>query len=141
MIFSSKKIKIDDRAGLQVGNTEVERVESFCYLGVHLDEHLKFEKQTNHTIRKVSDKLYQLRKVRQYLTHKAALLIYKNMILPILEYGDIYMTSASKENKKKLQTLQNKALKCALNKQPRYDTKELHKEAKISKLKTRRKIT
>ena len=54
-----------------------------------------FEKHLNHTIRKVSDKLYQLRKVGQCLTSKAALLISKNMILPILEYGDLYMTSAS----------------------------------------------
>ena len=33
-------------------------------------------------------------------------MIYKNMILPILEYGDVFIHSASKETRKKLQVLQ-----------------------------------
>ena len=42
--------------------------------------------------------------------------IYKHMILPILEYGDIFLHSATQKIRKKLQTLQNKALRCALGK-------------------------
>ena len=83
---------------------------------------------------------YKLKKLRKFQTQKAALLIYKNMILPILEYGDIYMASATKENRKKLQTLQNKALKCALNKEKLYGTREVHAKANIAKLVVRRKI-
>ena len=83
---------------------------------------------------------YLSKKLRHLLTIKAALLIYKNMILPILEYGDIFTMAASQENRKKLQTLQNKALRCALNKDRRYSTKDLHAEAKLSKLKLRRKL-
>ena len=60
------------------------------------------------------------------------------MILPILEYGDIYHMSAKLELRKKIQILQNRALKCALGRDKRYNTKMLHKEAKIEKLKTRR---
>ena len=61
------------------------------------------------------------------------------MVLPVVEYGDIYLSSASKENKKKLQTLQNWALQCALNKEKRFSTKALHAEAKIELLKVRRR--
>ena len=60
------------------------------------------------------------------------------MILPIVEYGNIYMTSTTKENRKKMQILQNKALKCALKKDKKYNTKGLHTEAGIDTLKTRR---
>ena len=40
---------------------------------------------------------------------------------------------------KKLQVIQNKALRCALNHAPRFDTTELHAEAKLKKLKHRRR--
>ena len=104
-----------------------------------LDENLTFDAHVKSVISKVSAKVFQLKKLRQYLTPKSALLIYKNMILPIIEYGDIYLYSASQENRKKLQTLQNKALRCALQKDKYYDTKALHNEAKLQKLKLRRK--
>ena len=81
---------------------------------------------------------YQLKRLRYLLSDKAALMIYKNMILAIVEYGNIYMTSTLKKNRKKLQTLQNKALKCALKKDKKYNTKVLHAEANIDLLRVRR---
>ena len=62
------------------------------------------------------------------------------MILPVLEYGDIFLHSASQKIRKKLQTLQNKALRCALNKEKYTETNVLYGEAKILKLKERRHI-
>ena len=94
----------------------------------------------NLIIKKVTNKIYQLTKMRCFLTKKAALLTYKNMILPILEFGDIFLHSAPHKVRKKLQTLQNKALKCALEKDKLYGTNELHSQAKILKLKERRHV-
>ena len=140
MIFSSKNILEEEgRAHLKIDGENVERVKSYSYLGVTLDEHLTFDPHVKGIISKVSDKVFQLRKIRQYLTDRAALLVYKNMILPMIEYGDIYVSAASKENRKKLQVLQNKALKCALRKEQRYDTIALHNEAKLQPLRIRRK--
>ena len=42
-------------------------------------------------------------------------MVYKGMLLPLLEYGDIFLVSASVCNRKRLQFLQNKGLRCALN--------------------------
>ena len=139
VIFSTQEVQ-DPRAKLKVRDMQIERVNKFSYLGVILDQHLSFDSQAKHTINRVSAKVCQLRKMKRFLTNKAALLVYKNMILPILEYGDIYLMSASKENRSKLQKLQNKALKCALDKEKRYNTTALHKEAKLDKLRFRRKF-
>ena len=141
MIFSNKKEKDLEKQSisLKIDNTQKQRVRTFTYLGVVLDEQLTYEAHIKQTISRVSAKLYQLRRIRQYVTDRAALLIYKNMILPILEYGDLYMHSANMEHRKKLQTLQNRALKCALNRDKRYSTKLLHSEARILKLNLRRK--
>ena len=57
------------------------------------------------------------------------------MILPLMEYSDIYFYSARKESRKKFQRLQNKALKCALGKNKQFNTDDLHREAKLDKLK------
>ena len=139
IIFSASKID-HDHLNLTVGDTEVQQVSQFSYLGVILDEHLTFKNHAQHTINRVSAKVYQPKKMRKFLSIRAALLIYKNMILPILEYGDIFLLSAPKKLRSSLQKLQNKALKCALGKDKRYNTNTLHKEAKLLKVKHRRKI-
>ena len=76
--------------------------------------------------------------MRYFLNTKAALLVYKNMILPMLEYGDIFMVGATAENRKKLQVLQNKGLRCALKKEKNSSVSELHSEGKVMRLKYRR---
>ena len=141
MFFGSKaKIESTDLPNLRINDNIIQRAKTYTYLGIKLDEQLSLDTQAQAVIRKVSTKIYQLTKMRPFLSKKAALLVYKNMILPILEYGDIFIHSASKKSRKKLQTLQNKALKCALSKDKLYNTENLHNEAKLLKLKDRRHV-
>ena len=72
------------------------------------------------------------------MSTKAALLVFKGMLLPIVEYGDIFLYATSVENRKRLQILQNKGLRCALGKGIETSTAELHVEANLLKLKYRR---
>ena len=65
-------------------------------------------------------------------------MVYKSMLLPLLEYGDVLVMAASVENRKRLQTLQNKGLRCALNKNSGYSSDEVNKEAGLQKLNVRR---
>ena len=64
----------------------------------------------------VSGKLKQFQRMRSFLTVNAAILVYESMLLPILEYGDVFLSAATVINKKRLQTFQNKGLGCALGK-------------------------
>ena len=139
MIFSTKKVE-DTHDKLKTSQAQLGKVSSFTYLGVRLDQHLTFDNHAQYIINRVTSKVYQLKKMRRFLSRKAALLVYKNMILPIIEYGDIYLSATSKENRNKLQKLQNKALKCALGRDKRYNTRKLHAEAKILPLARRRKL-
>ena len=68
----------------------------------------------------------------------APISIYKNRILPILEHGDVLLVSAKARYKKKMQILQNKALKRALGLDPFTDTDEVHAAATINTLAQRR---
>ena len=139
MFYGSKaKINSIDLPEFYINGQPIDRAKTYTYLGIKLDEQLSLDIHANLLIRKVSNKIYQLSKIRSFITKKAALMIYKNMILPILEYGDVFIHSASKETRKKLQVLQNKALRCALSKEKLFPTDELHVEAKLLKLKDRR---
>ena len=141
MFFGSKtKINSTTLPELSIDGTPLQRVQTYTYLGMKLDEQLSLETHANSVIKKVANKLYQLTKIRYLVSKKAALLIYKNMILPLMEYGDIFLHSASQKIRKKLQVLQNKALRCALAKDKYTKSDDLHKEGKILKLKNRRHI-
>ena len=72
------------------------------------------------------------------LPTKAAVLVYKNMILAMLEYGDIFLVGATAESRKKLQILQNNGLRCALDRDKYASAADLHDEARLLRLKTRR---
>ena len=60
------------------------------------------------------------------------------MILPIIEYGDIFLVGATAANRKKLEILQNKGLRCALNRDRDSSVKDLHIIAGLQRLKGRR---
>ena len=139
MIFGSKLTlaKIKD-VTLKVNGVDLERVFQYNYLRITLDPGLNFDKHVSKLIGRVSDKINQLRRMRMFLNTEAAMLVYKNMILPILEYGDIFIMAATKENRDKLQTLQNKALRAALQVDKNYDTDLLHLDVKLPRLKVRR---
>ena len=66
-------------------------------------------------------------------------MVYKNMLLSIIEYGNIFLSASSVDNRKRLQTLQNKGLRCALNESlGSATTDELHSKAGLLRLKYRR---
>ena len=141
MVFgSSASLKSLPEFGVTFNQVPLQTVTSYKYLGVELDNKLNYDKHVQKLISQVSGKLKQFRRMRCFLNSTAAMLVYKNMLLPIIEYGDILLTACSFENKRRLQVLQNKGLRCALNK-PRDDftsTADLHDEAHILKLKYRR---
>ena len=103
-----------------------------------LDSQLNYKLHVNRMVSNVSGKLKQLRRMRSFLDTRAAVLVYKSMMLPLLEYGDIFLSATTIEKRNKLQVLQNKGLRCALNKDARECSDDIHEEAKIHKLKFRR---
>ena len=106
-------------------------VTSYKYLGLTLDNQLNYNLHITKVISLVTAKLKQFPRMRCFFNVKAATMVYKGMILPIRE---IFLSTASVENRKRLQTLQNKSLRCALNKGFDTSSVELHTEAKLLKL-------
>ena len=139
MTFGSPKtLKELPQYQVSYGGLPLQTVSSYKYLGLTMDSQLNFNLHVNRIFSSVSGKLKQFQRMRGFLNVDAALLVYKCMLLPILEYGDIFLSAASQVNRKKLQTLQNKGLRCALGIGADYSSNDLHAEAGLLKLKYRR---
>ena len=118
--------------------TPIQKVLSYKYLGITLDNQLNYKLHVKKLIANASSKLKQFQRMRSFLDTRAAVLVYKSMLLPLLEYGDIFLSATTAENRKKLQVLQNKGLRCALNKGIEMSSDDLHEEVKLHKLALRR---
>ena len=123
---------------LKLNDSELEYVEDFNYLGIQLDQHLKFDKQINQMRAKTAHKLYMFGYLRRFMTARQALAIYKSKLLPYLEYGGILVHDTNQTLLTKLQRLQNRGLKIALYSPPRTRISKIHKDGKINFLEERR---
>lgn len=121
------KLNLDDLYKLTLNNEGIVFVEDYNYLGIWLNSQLSFNKHVNGIISNVSFRLKKLARIRNCLSKKTSVLLYKSMILPIFDYGDIFYThSANKALFNKLQTLQNSAIRtiCKLDKRSNTETDE-----------------
>ena len=139
MVFGNPTVlKKVSQPKIMLNGVPLQVVSEYKYLGVTLDNYLTFNLHVNRIIGSVTAKLKQFQRMRSFLNAKAALMVYKNMLLPMLEYGDVFLSATTCLNRKRLQIIQNKGLRCALNKDIETSIDDLHVEANVLKLKFRR---
>ena len=109
MLFgTAKRTKELSNFNIRSNETSLNLVTTYEYLRVALDS--------------------QFRHMRGFLYEKAALLVYKNMLLPVIVYGGILLSGTTLENRRKLQFLQNTGLRRTLNRDKFTSSIELHRE-------------
>ena len=112
MAFGTRhKVKTCKEVVVRIEDTNLQVVPSYKYLGFVLDSILSFNHHVSTVIKVVAYKINLLSKIRRYLTESVALKIYKSMILPYFDYGDVIYDAANKCILDKLQRLQNRGLK------------------------------
>ena len=140
MVFGTRhKVKKATGTIVKIENVPLQVVPSYKYLGITLDSTLSFNCHVKSAASVVSYKANLLAKIRKYLTEGVALKIFKSMILPYFDYGDVIYNSAGQEGLDKLQRLQNRCLKISKGYNVRFSTKELHAITKMPMLENRRK--
>ena len=121
MSFAVKKSKATNDI-LSLNNQILNRVCSYKYFGFTLDEHLNFNKHIEELKNLVSHKLYLLSKIRKYITTEACILIFKTMILSLIEYGSIIYRGTNIANITKFKRLFYRGLRICTNSQ-QHETK------------------
>ena len=89
----------------------VNYVESFKYLGLHIDSKLNFTKHLSVLESKIVKQKFLLHRCRRFLTTNQSIFLFKSLVLPIFDYVDVFYGSGNKEQLDHLQVLQNNCLR------------------------------
>ena len=139
MTFGTRhKVKKAKNVIIRIGEVPLQIVPTYKYLGITLDSTLSFNYHVKSASTAISYKVNLLARIRKYLNEEVAMRIYKSMILPYFDYGDVIYNTAGQEGLDKLQRLQNRCLKICKGFNVRFCTKELHEITKMPKLSQRR---
>ena len=141
MIFStrSRLTSLNDPTPFRYFRERIAFVKNHIYLGVTLDNSMSLIPLLKNIKKRVSNKIFHLRKLRKYMTFDASVLVYKQTILPIIDYAGFLLLSLSKGDLDELQVLQNDILRVCNNTRisDKVSIEELHKKCKLLSLKQR----
>ena len=96
MAFGTRyQVKHCDPPNVTLGNTDLEIVLHYKYLGTFVDTHLTLTKQAAETCKSVSFKSYCLSKIKKYLDTDSMIKLYKAYIQPYFDYNDIFNSTST----------------------------------------------
>lgn len=123
---------LNQQIKVKIENEVLELVNEFKYLGVIVDERLKFESHIKMIKQLIIARLVILKKIRPLIERREALLLYKSYIIPYFDLGNLWYTAANEQLTRGLQTLQNKCIRIINGKYTSSNNTELdHKEISL----------
>ena len=138
MLFYTSYYRGNTDLHLNIDGTELECVREFKYLGFILDSKLTFNEHINHILSKAKQRIGCLWRVRKYIKQDTALQLYKSLVLPYYDYGDVIYMHTSEQNLLKLQYMQNNACRMILRADKYESVKGMHIRLGLSALNERR---
>ena len=129
IIFSpTSKSQLFDSFSIQIDGTVIERVHHARFLGVYIDEKLKWGEHIHQISTKISKNIGILAKLKHRLNTSVLIQLYSTLILPYLTYCNIVWTSAADTLQNKLHILQKKAVRVISKSSFRAHTDPLFKQ-------------
>lgn len=116
----------------KIDTCPIEVGQNFKYLGILIDIKLRIAGQLRNNIRNASNKLFLFRKNRPWLNQRNAILVYKAIVIPYVEFGNGLLLGCTELGLNKIQRTQNKGLKIALNRGRLCRTSILHADARLA---------
>ena len=99
------------RCPLKCWNNTIGHVDSYVYVGINLDAGMSLNLFASHLYNRTHIKIFTLSKIRKFINKSTANIIYKQTILPVLDFGGFLLDSCTQEARDDLQKLHNKALR------------------------------
>ena len=134
IIFHTSRKLTDDVNELKVYDFTIKRVKCVKYLGMYIDECLKWDEHVNKLCNTLSKNFHMFYSIRDILTHALKRQLYFSMVYSRILYGIIIYGACSSSLLKKVQTLQNKLLKVLFKLPFRTDTNLIHFNLEILKV-------
>lgn len=112
----------------------ITRVASIKYLGIYLDQYLKWNTHTDYINNKIRKLIYKFRQLKNILTVKLIRTVYTALVESILNYGIIFWGAAYKEHITNLEVTQKWIIKIILGKQKLYPSELVFSESNIYRI-------
>lgn len=125
---------------LHIGPTKLTECLNYDYLGFRLDVTLSFKDHVNNLVTNCNLRLMTLCKIRRYIDTPTAVRIYKSLIMSRLQYGLVFALNALQSDRKRLQTLQNRALRICTLSDHYVSNLSLHTDCKVLPISLRTKL-
>ena len=119
---------------IYINDHKIKRNYTVKYLGIMLDENLKWESHISFVCRKISRDIGIMGRARPYLSSKELLLLYNSFILPHLNYCAMIWGSAYQTRLQKILVLQKRAVRIIDRKPFLFPSNELFVKYKLLKL-------
>ena len=135
MTFGTKQ-KIDKVPQFTINfkGKNIEQVNTYKYLGIHLDTSLSFKEQINEVSKLVSHKAYCLAKIKRFVGTRIACQLYKTYVQPYFDYSDIFYVTANQHSISKLKSLQKRCLRSCIPNNIVIDSEQLFTITGVNKL-------
>lgn len=114
VIASKNNLKKIDNIRVCIDSTELEIVEHMTYLGVTIDNQLKFNKHIDVIVKKIAKKIGFLARIGQNLSCWSRTLIYHTIIQPHFDYCSSILFMTGETQIQRLQLLQNRSMRVIL---------------------------
>ena len=138
VIFSRKK-QVQIHPTINLNNVEVERAPYQKHLGIILDEKLNFKQHIDSAISKIKKGIAVIKKLRYSLSRKSLITIYKAILRPLIDYGDIIYDQPHNESFcEKIKSVQNKAALAITGAIQGTSREKIYQELGLESLKSRR---
>lgn len=140
LLGSRYSVQNTRRLDIVISDKKLNQSNHVKYLGVYIDESLKWNKQISFITSKTYPKLKLLNRLSQFLSQDILLRIYKQTILPVLDYGCIVWGQCSKQNAGRLERLQNHAMRIILSTSRKTCTQSMRTKLGLLSLASRRRF-
>ena len=141
IIFASRfrLANLNEPKVFKMCDQKIKFVNSHSYLGISIDSTMSLGPLMKSVKKRVINKVFMLRKIRKYLTFDATICIYKQTILPLIDYSGFLLLACKQKDLDDLQKVQNDVLRiCNRTKlSDMVSVKDLHSKCKIISLKQR----
>lgn len=103
MVFHKSQVKTDPTVIFSYNDTVIERVVTFKYLGLYLDECMTFQDHYNHITSKIASAIGCLNNIKKFLNETVFTILLNSFVLTIIDYGLPIWGHISKDKIEKLQ--------------------------------------
>ena len=132
MIFNKKYKQVDFK--VNIGNNIINEVKYTKYLGIYLQNNLKWNNHINKVINDLNKLLPIIYSLRNILTTNKKIIIYHALILSKINYAIQIYGKKDTTLIQNLQKVQNRLLKILFNKHRLYKTDKLYNEYRLLKI-------